>query len=638
MYKDIVEWLPEVIYTANAKNLHIQYVNKAVSHVYGYTDADWMSKGTLWLDTIHPYDRQEVLRALKNLSVGQSLSLEYRITNKDNEVRWVQDRVQHMSNPELLCGVLIDITELKKQLTYVEQNLDEILEESATVVYRCEPAQHFSSTFISNNVRRLTGYAPRQFTDDPTFWGQHIHPEDRDRVYEEMRRLYDNGSLGHEYRFLHSDGTYHWIHDELRLIRNHVGDAVDIIGNWVNIDERKQLETDKAKLERKIHHAQKMQAIGTLAGGIAHEFNNMLGIVIGNTDLIINCTHPDERMKKHLGQVLAAANRSRDLVQQLLSFSRTNSRKEELTELEGQVRKELEFIRSTLSSAIDLQVDSCKEPLFVRIDHGELKQILINLISNAAYAMKQRGKVSIHCEKVQVQQGQAGMPLNLASGSYARLSVSDTGSGISEEAKQRIFEPFFTTKNVGDGTGLGLSVVYGMVEDYGGNIQVESVVGQGATFHLYFPIVLEQTTVSGQSQDVLHNTDCPAIKRILFVDDEPMYGQLAQAMLSGAGFDVTALTDSREALERFKQNPAQFDLLIVDQIMPGMFGTQLSREILSLRPDIPIVLCSGYDEKTGCSLVGKFGIRRFLMKPFTVKELITAVEASVAARWQSGAA
>ncbi|MDH5485485.1 MAG: ATP-binding protein, partial [Gammaproteobacteria bacterium] len=322
-----------------------------------------------------------------------------------------------------------------------------------------------------------------------------------------------------------------------------------------------------------------------------------------------------------------AANRSKEVVQQLLSLSHKNDRNLELVNVNRQIEDEIAFLRSYIPSSIQLEVEILVEDTYIMIDLGEFRQILINLVSNAVHAMSNKGLLSITIDRLEIDHVPDKTDVNLAAGHYLRLTVKDTGRGISDEVMPHLFEPFYTTKDVGEGTGMGLALVYSMLEAYGGYAGVKSEPGDGAVFELYFPVIDEPLTLAAaevtESQTRGEaNTCC----RVLFVDDEKLFAELGKALLTDLGYKVDISTSSKDALTRFSSCPDAYDLLITDQMMPDLLGTELSEAVLKIRPDMKIVLCTGFGVGIDRELALLKGINGYITKPFRQDQFRVEIE------------
>ena len=376
-------------------------------------------------------------------------------------------------------------------------------------------------------------------------------------------------------------------------------------------------------MEKVLRQAQKMEAIGTLAGGIAHDFNNILGAVLGYTEMARTVLDENNPCKRYLDQVLKAGERAKDLVKQILTFSRQSDEKPQPMKLSPIVKEALKLLRASLPSTIEIRQSIQSEPDTILADPTHIHQILMNLCTNAAHAMRgANGTLKIALAPVKITYSDIVNHRDLFPGKYLKLTVGDTGHGIDPLIMDRIFDPFFTTKNPGEGTGMGLSVVYGIVKGYDGTIIVESEVGRGAQFHVYLPLITETT------KDVKRETVEPIIggkERILFVDDEEVLMQLGKDILTDLGYEVVGKTRSIDAFDLFRSRPDHFDLVITDMTMPTMTGIDLARAMLRIRPGIPIILCTGFSEIISEEKAKDMGICRFIMKPISRKDLAKAV-------------
>ncbi len=383
--------------------------------------------------------------------------------------------------------------------------------------------------------------------------------------------------------------------------------------------------TEQLKMERQLHQAQKMDAIGTLAGGIAHDFNNILGAISGYTEISLGKIPPDSRIKYYLEQIQASSRRAINLVQQILDFSRLTEKERKPVSLTPLIKETIKMLREIIPSTIEIRLNAQTDDDTILGDATQIYQILMNLCTNAYQAMKDKGGL-LEVELVRREVREGGDIDNdlqgFDAGSYIELTVKDTGNGIDPIIQKRIFDPFFTTKKVGEGTGLGLSVVHGIVRSYGGKISVESRIGKGSSFHVYLPILVEKPETPAKVEEPL---DMHGKGRILLVDDEAMLANVMKEMLEDRGYTVIARTDSIVALETFRDDPDRFDLVITDQTMPEMTGIDLAGQVMAIRPEIPVILCTGFIDSVIEEKATKTGIRGFLLKPVNMKRLITLI-------------
>nr|MCU0564441.1 ATP-binding protein [Desulfobacterales bacterium] len=389
-----------------------------------------------------------------------------------------------------------------------------------------------------------------------------------------------------------------------------------------DITRLKELESNNRNIQAHLQQAQKMEAIGTLAGGIAHDFNNILTAVLGYTEIALMEVADGAPVRRSLDQVLQAGNRARELVKQILTFSRQTGHELKPVELNPIVQEALAMMRASLPSTITI-VQRLDSRSAVMADPTQIHQVLINLCTNAAHAMSGRaGELFVGLDEVEPDDAFLARHPELAPGTCQRLTVRDNGHGIEPDIRERIFEPFFTTKARGDGTGMGLSVVLGIVRSHKGAITVDSVPGKGSTFQVYLPIVrrvkpeVPFDAVSG----------LPAgHERILLVDDEEVVADLGRRMLEHLGYRVTTCRNGAEAFKLFMQNPWRYDIVITDMTMPKMTGEALARKLLLIRSDIPVILCTGYSRSMSRERARAVGIREFALKPLSIRELAQTV-------------
>ncbi|MGB5983741.1 MAG: ATP-binding protein [Desulfobacterales bacterium] len=379
------------------------------------------------------------------------------------------------------------------------------------------------------------------------------------------------------------------------------------------------------QMEKELRQAQKMEAIGTLAGGIAHDFNNILLAISGYTELAVLEVKEQAETRRLLDNVLAASHRAKDLVHQILAFSRQAEQEMQPVALHHLIKEAMRLMRATLPTTIEIVQEQEFKNDIVLADPTKIHQLLMNLCTNAAHAMQQNGGIlTIGLKSCSDEVWAESGPPDLGPGRYLLLEVADTGSGIPAEIQQRIFEPFFTTKQPGRGTGMGLAVSHGIVKSHRGAITVDSEPGKGSIFRVYLPLHEKSLAEIGRSPAMLGSDELPmprGSERILLVDDEPALTELGEEMLQDLGYRVSPVNDSTQALQIFVENPQGFDLMITDQTMPRKTGLQLAEEMLALRPDMPIILTTGFSEGVSEENVEQMGIRALIMKPYTQQKL-----------------
>ncbi len=452
-----------------------------------------------------------------------------------------------------------------------------------------------------------------------------VHPDDREFVVDQgsrkMRGEADEAVVNYQYRGVDGKGEDGWVEQYSQTVM-YKGRTADMI-SMINITERKRAEEERARLEEQLRRSQKMEAIGTLAGGIAHDFNNILGIIVGNTDLALNYLPAGSPVRTNLQEVRKASRRAGDMVDRILSFSRKAEEERKPVRIDPIVRASLDLLCSSLPATIEIRENYEAPSDTVLADPAQIHQVLINLGTNAVHAMREKGGVlEVSLRNAEVDRKSGDPPQQeIAPGEYVVLTLRDEGQGMEPKILERIFDPYFTTKGVGEGTGMGLSVVHGIVKNHGGAVFVESAPGKGTTFEVFLPLCRRPA----EPESEIHAPLPGGGERILFVDDDATLAELGRQMLQHLGYGVTLKTSSTEALETFRAQPDRFDLVVTDMTMPGMTGVDLSRELLRLRPDIRIILCTGYSDLVTEDKARQMGLKAFLMKPLAMRELAQTV-------------
>jgi|GEM_PF-2541258 len=387
----------------------------------------------------------------------------------------------------------------------------------------------------------------------------------------------------------------------------------------LDITDLKRAESERNQMEEQLRQARKMESLGTLAGGIAHDFNNILGAMMGYTELSLIGMPEGEKRRHNLEQVLKAGQRAKHLVQQILKFSRSSEQERRPIKIAPVIGETIKLLRATLPTTIEIRQNLAPESGSVMADPTQIHQLLMNLCSNAADSMRDRGGVlEVSLATLELDRDSAEQLVELKPGLYLKLTVTDTGQGMDAATLERIFEPFFTTKQEGMGTGMGLSVVHGIVKSHGGAITASSQPDQGSIFSVYLPLMAGE---AGEQQSQDTRPLPTGTESILFVDDEEALVDVGRQVLELLGYQVTRKTNSQEALELFRAAPGDFDLVVTDQTMPGLTGADLSGEILKIRPDIPIILCTGFSAQISPEKAKALGVRRLVMKPLVAREI-----------------
>lgn len=529
----------------------------------------------------------------------------------------------YSSGKGYFVAVFENITERKQAeeaLRESEEKYRNIFENAVEGFFQSTPKGRFIS--VNPAFAKMLGYASPEelianISDIATQY--YVNPEDRRRYQQLLRKagIVEN----FEFKAKRKDGSQIWVSNSTRACFDKDGRVDCYEGIVLDITDRIQAEKQRRKLEDQLQQAHKMEAIGTLAGGIAHDFNNILTPIMIHSEMAKMELPHDSPVQHNLKEIFKAGARATDMVKQILTFSRKKEGERALIKISPVLKDVLKMLRSTIPTTIDIKQNLEAESDTVLADPTQVHQILLNLGTNAAHAMREKGgalKVSLVQEDLDSEATAKYSDLN--PGPYLKLTVSDTGSGIDDETMQKIFEPYFTTKGPGEGTGMGLALIHGIVKSYAGDITVESEPGKGTTFNVYIPRVeADVSPVEEPSVQIPRGTES-----ILFVDDEKVTVDAIQPMLENLGYKVTARTSSIEALEAFKNDPNGFDIVITDMTMPNMTGKDLAKEIISIRSDIPIILCTGFSEQIDEEKAKEMGIS-FVMKPIVLSQIANTI-------------
>jgi PAS domain S-box-containing protein len=488
-----------------------------------------------------------------------------------------------------------------------ERQFRAMIEHSADGVLLSRPER--GVYYASPALERVLGYTLEDLRGG-------AHPED-----VETKTPAPGKVATEELRVRHKDGSWRWIEKTTSNLLEEP-DVRAVVMNIRDITERKLAEAERARLEQRLRQSAKMEAVGRLAGGIAHDFNNILGGILGYAEMLVESTAEGSAHRRYAHNVLSAATRASGLVQQILSYSRSQRGKRVPVELNRIVAETLDLVRGSLPAGIELEAKLPEAPLHVVGDPTQLHQIVMNLCTNAIHAIGERGKLCVTVEAIDVAAERVFTHTTLAPGRYVALRVEDTGKGMDAATLTRLFEPFFTTKEVGKGTGLGLPLVYGIVTDSAGAVDVASTPGRGSQFTIYLPRV----DAPAFAADATH---APLVRgngeRVLVVDDEPALLAVTAEILKRLGYEPTAYADGATALAAYEAPVAQFDAVIADEVMPGLTGTELAAALHRQRPDLPVVLVSGYIGPMMTERALAAGVSEILKKPVQSRELAAAL-------------
>lgn len=521
----------------------------------------------------------------------------------------------------LIRGSLTDITERRRTaqaLARSEENYRELFEQANDAIFLCDSDGRLSD--VNQHAVDITGFTRAELLAKSA--QEIVVPEDLAHLNQCLAELPQVGMRSSTYRFQRRDGSVFYGETSTKLLPD--GRLLALVRD---ITERRQSDEQRRKLEDELRQAQKMQAIGTLAGGIAHDFNNILAAILGNAQLLKMQLEAGHQGQAKVSQILVASNRARDLVQQILMFSRQREQERRVLQMSAIVAEATRLIEVTLPPAVRLELTTPHDLPPVMADPTQIHQVVVNLCTNAVHAMRQGGgTLQVGLSAVNLPEKDGGSKPSLPAGRYLCLRIADTGHGMDANTMQRIYEPFFTTKAVGDGTGLGLAVVHGIVESHHGAITVSSHPGQGTTFRLYFPV---QAAAQVAAPAEALAPDGGQNQHILFVDDESPIVEIVQVMLPRLGYRVTACNGPREALEFMRKNGASVDLLLTDFSMPEMNGIELIRAAVRFKPGLPAVLLTGYGRSIDSNATAGLNICEIIHKPFTMETLAGAVHGAL---------
>ena len=597
-------------------------VNPAWLETLGYEMEEVI--GHDFAEFLHPEDRSRFQTGFRDFKKeGHVQGFEFRLRHKSGRYMDISfdGRIGYQPDGgfQKTYSVLQDISE-KTVAEKVFKELTQTLKQAQRVAqigsFWYDPET--KTPIWTEEMFRIFGVDPESGAPSYEEHRPFIHTEDWDRFDEAVTKAVTRG-IGYdlEIRIVRPDGSIRHVNARSVPRKNDEGKVVQLIGTVQDITERKEMET-------RIRQAQRMEAIGNLAGGIAHDFNNILSPILGMAELLLRDLSPETREYENAKAILKAGRRGSELVKQILAFSRRAEHALAPVRLQNIIKEVLKLIRATLPSSIEIVERVQPDCGRLMADPTQLHQVLMNLITNAAHAVEsQGGRITVQLSETTLEEDDVKHN-EMKAGRHALLSISDTGHGISADLLPRIFEPYFTTKGKEKGTGLGLSVAHGIIREHKGDIRVQSVVGKGTTFDIYLPIMEESR--EKDSLVILDPGHSPrGVERILLVDDEEPVANFQTRMLQRLGYTVTSFTSSTQALSRFKKDPNAFDLVITDMDMPEMTGDLLARNLIAIRPDIPVIMCTGYSDKINRDQSKEMGIKCFMIKPVVASDLARKV-------------
>lgn len=620
-FRGLVENIPGIIYRCELEPpWRMEHISEESLSLTGHRAEEFMSGEVAWADLVVEDDLAGLSRLVaESVERHKSYMMEYRIRHRDGGIHWVNEKGRAVydqeGRPLWLNGMILDITQRKQAeeaLKQAEQRLGTILDATPLTITITRKSDG-KYRHVNKAFSRQFGFTwDEAIGKTPFELNMFVDPGDRQRFLDILDR--EGKVVDYEMQYRRKDGT---IIDVVLFMEQMVLDGEDcLIVTVTDVTERKRAEEERFEYEAQRRQSQKMEAIGTLAGGIAHDFNNILAAMMGYTEITLEDLPDGGLAAENLKQVLKAGYRAKNLVRQILSFSRQSEQEQVPAELGPIVKEAVKLIRASIPSTIEIEQSLDDHGARVLADPIQVHQLVMNLCTNSAQAMPEGGLLQVELRPVNLET--AGQSPDLPPGRYLRFTVKDTGQGMDEQTLLRIFDPFFTTKEVDQGTGMGLAVVHGIVEGHEGAITVESSPNRGTAFRVFFPVLEgDAATASPAGQTEMPTGD----ERILLVDDEETLAELGGKTLERLGYSVKTFTSSPQALEYFQAHPDKFDLVISDYTMPQMTGVRLAQKMLRTRPGLPIIITTGFSQQLSEEKAGTLGIRRVLLKPLSGNRL-----------------
>ena len=606
------------------------FTSPMIKEIFGLPADEAVTTRSAFLQRVrfHSTDLEALQRRVDDHLAGRTprLEHEYRILLADGTVRWVQSRGQVFRDadgrPLRMAGASVDITERKRADEALQQSEQRFQLAIAGVnqgVWDWDLASDM--VFMSARAQELFGRVPGPQMRPRREWiaNWDYHAEDRIRIRHALS-AYLRGmtrTFEVEYRMRHASGVWRWYHDRGLALRDAEGRPYRMAGSIEDVTDRKEAEAQRDRLEGQLRQAQKLEAMGTLAGGVAHDFNNILAAILGYGEMVQKEATEGTSMRRHIDAAMSAGMRAKALVERILAFSRSGMGERVQVHVQSVVAEVLDIVEGSLPAGVTLERSLGAGNAAVLGDPTQLHQVVMNLCSNAVQAIEGEGRVSVAIDTLVLSEARLVTTCNLPRGEYVRLCIADSGSGIDPKVIDRIFDPFFTTKSVGVGTGLGLSLVHGIVTDLGGGIEVENRPGAGASFTVYVP---RQGEVAAPAT-IEESTGAGGGETIMLVDDETSLVRLGEEMMAELGYEPVGFSSSTAALESFRDAPDRFDAVLSDEAMPGLTGSELAEQIHQIRPDIPIVLMSGFATAALATRARDAGVVEVLAKPLVARDI-----------------
>ena len=607
--------------TAFAKDMGLN----SIKDIIGKTDYDFFLSKNL-ADSYKKRDQKVIL----------SNTAEYNIiekqNKKDNKELWIRtNRIPLYNYKKEIIGILgtyEDITneiQLQKAIDKSEKKYKEIVQNANSIILRMDPTGKV--IFFNEFAEKIFGYKEKEILNKNIIGtivpGKDTKGYNLQKMILEISQNIDKYKIN-ENENITKNGTIKYISWANKPIFDNNGKLKEILCIGTDLTEKKYAEQEKKKLEQQLHQAQKMEVVGTLAGGIAHDFNNSLAIIFGYSDILLRQVPKDNKIYSYVKHIMNAAKHSKELVNQILLFSRRTKQEKTTLKVDILIKESLKLFSSSFPSNIKIveQINSKCPPILASAT--QIRQIFANLCTNAGHAMEKKGgTLEIKLDTITINSNTNKPHPKLENKEYLCLTIKDTGHGIEPKILDHIFEPIFTTKKIGKGTGLGLSVVHGIVSNHNGIITVDSKINVGTTFNVYIPVVQNSNLTKNNEKN---NNPIQGKEHIVFVDDNENIVSMSKLMLEDIGYKVSTSTTATNAINYFKENHENIDIAIIDYTMPEMFGTDLAKEIKNINPNTPIIITTGFSKNIDESNYKKFRIQGYINKPITSSALSKKIQ------------
>ena len=621
-YQSLFQNAQVALYRIRLSDSKLLEINERYAKMAGYSNIkNCMAEFTPADSWVNPNGPIEFLRILQKH--GSVNDYETEIVRRDGRRIWTSFSATIYPAQGFLEGSVVDITERKQaedDLRKSEERLNGIVDSMADWTWELDAEGRY--LYCSKKVEKVLGYSPGEMIGKTPF--DFMAPDEAKKIRKAFHQVAARKKpiTDLENWNICKDGR------EICLLTNGVpiingnGELLGFRGVDKNITESKQADKKRKELEDQLQQAQKMESIGTLAGGIAHDFNNILSGILGYSQLAMAHMDTPEKAIRHIEQILKGTQRATDLTKQILTFSRQSEYQKQPFKIYLEVKEALKLIRSTIPSTIEIKtrIDSKNRVL---ADPIKIHQVIMNLCTNAYHSMRKTGGcLTVSLTDADFSNAEV-KDKNMAPGEYIKLEVSDTGHGMDKQTLEKAFEPYFTTKKKGDGTGLGLALVQSIVEEHDGFLKVHTAVGKGTRFYLYFPVVRE--AIKNTGLESRQRRELTGSEKIMIIDDEDQVRESCKEFLEDYGYQVQTFSNGIDALEIFKQNPAEIELIITDMTMPGITGDKLATELLKIKPDVPVVLCTGFSENMSKAKAVELGIREYIQKPILHEDLVVLI-------------